>query len=655
LSHDFGKAVWGAAVMLVLCGPALALEREGGGHATGKLDSVLARRGSSDGSQAVIVTMKPGTKEAVGRRAQEHGARIQKDHSLINALSMRVDRNGLAALVSDPDVGYISTDADVTPSAAAGTTKTTSTTSTTTSTYYTSIVSSLKQELALGNWLTGSSVTIAVIDSGLAPNPDFAGRILGTFDFTNNQGGAPIAASDEYGHGTHVAGLIGASGAVSSGVYAGIAPGINFLALRVLNKNGAGKTSDVIAAVQFAVANKDRFNIRVINLSLGHPIYESAVTDPLVRGVEAAGITVVVAAGNQGINPNTGLPGYAGIASPGNSPSAITVGAATTGNTVQRGDDRVAPFSSRGPSWYDGLAKPDLVAPGAGLLSDEADGSTLSQLYPALVVAGTNGKLMRLSGSSMATGVVSGLVALMIEAHDYGAYQRYQSSGTYKKNNTYVVPPALTPNAIKAMLQYSATPLRDDSGARIDALTQGAGEVDGLGALTLAYVVDTSQPVGATWMPAVTPVTQFGDTVETWGQNIVWGTALVGGTGLIDVNQAAWQPSVVWGAGQFENIVWGTCADRENIVWGTSIVASNVVWAGSTVQGENIVWGTALSNWGENIVWGTAVLGSFDGENIVWGTMRDGENIVWGTLDDENIVWGTANKVTSLGLLGGVL
>jgi serine protease AprX len=663
VTDGFGKAVWGAALMLVLCSPARALDHgHGRGQPPGKLDSVLSHRGASHGHQTVIVTVKPGTKRGVYRRLEAHGGRLLKDHSIINGLSVRVDAHGLAALVSDPDVQSISVNADVAPSGGGAKKKKASdaesTTTTTTTSYTSSVVSELKKALGIGNWLTGSTVTIAVIDSGLAPNADFGGRILGTYDFTNNGDGVAIAASDEYGHGTHVAGLIGASGAVSAGAYAGVASGINFLSLRVLDKNGAGKTSDVIAALQFAVANKDRFNIRVINLSLGHPIYESAATDPLVQAVEAAvraGLAVVVAAGNQGINPNTDLPGYAGIASPGNSPSAITVGAATTSNTVSRGDDRVAPFSSRGPSWYDGVAKPDVVAPGTGLLSDEVDGSTLSELYPSLVFPSTNGKLMKLSGSSMATGVVSGLVAIMIEAHDYAAYQRYQSSRTYKLTTAYVPPPPLTPNAIKAMLQYSATPLHDANGVRFDALTQGAGEVDGLGALTLAYLADTSQPVGAAWMSAVAPGTQFGDTYEAWSQQIVWGTALVSGTGLIEVNQAAWQPSVVWGAGEFDKIVWGTCDDDENIVWGTSLLSSDVVWAGSTFEGENIVWGTALSDWGENIVWGTSVLGFFDGENIVWGTMLDGENIVWGTLDDENIVWGTSNRVASLGLVGGVL
>jgi serine protease AprX len=99
----------------------------------------------------------------------------------------------------------------------------------------------------------------------------------------------------------------------------------------------------------------------VLNLSLGHPIYEPAATDPLVQAVEravAAGIVVVTSAGNEGTNRVTGQVGYAGITSPGNAPSAITVGAVDTRNTTTRLDDQVPSFSSRGPTWYDAYAKP---------------------------------------------------------------------------------------------------------------------------------------------------------------------------------------------------------------------------------------------------------------------------------------------------------
>jgi serine protease AprX len=648
-------------VALALCTPAHAGPHSDRGRGNGRahLDSALQSQQTFDGTRTVIVTVKAGADDGVRKRVEGHGDKIAKRHTSIDAMSVRVDESGLAALAADPDVESISMDADVTASA-------------TTATDTSSIVSDLKRKLALGNWFTGSSVTIAVIDSGIAPTADSTGRIVGTFDFTGGRNGTSIVASDEYGHGTHVAGLAGASGAVSAGAFGGVVPGVKLLSLKVLDKRGAGKTSDVIAAVDFAVANRAKFNIRVINLSLGHPIYESALTDPLVRSVEAAvraGIVVVVAAGNYGTNQATGLVGYGGIASPGNAPSAITVGAASNAGSVERTDDRVASYSSRGPSWFDGYAKPDVLAPGSNLLSDLALGSTLAATYPSLVSQSANGKLLKLSGSSMATGVVSGLVAAMIEAHDYAAQQRYESSLTGRlKKLLYAAPPALTPNAIKAMLQYSATPLRDASGVKYDALTQGAGEVDGLGAIALAYVADTAQLPGTAWMMSLPATTQFGTDVETWSQQIIWGTRVITGPSLIDINQTAWQQTVVWGAGELDNIVWGTMSrEDDNIVWGTSAALTDVVWAGSVLEGDNIVWGTAIQSWGPNIVWGTSLLGAMEGDNIVWGTaagefdnivwgtMMESDNIVWGTLEYDNIVWGTSHKVTSLGLVGGVL
>jgi serine protease AprX len=662
MSDHLGKAVWGAVVALALCTPAAAASHSGkgrGAHASEKLDRALVDHGSSGGDQAVIVTVRPGAKAGVVRRLAARGQKVTNDHAIVDALSLRVDAHALDGLIADPDVTHISTDADVSPHAAASNTE--------------PVPSSLQKMLALGNWFSGSTVTVAMIDSGIAPTADFSGRIIGTYDFTGGQLGTAQVANDPYGHGTHVAGLAGSSGVISSGTYAGVAPGLRLLSLRVLDKKGAGKTSDVITALQFAVANRARFGIRIINLSLGHPIFESATTDPLVQAVEAAvraGIVVVVAAGNRGTNPQNGLPGYAGITSPGNAPSAITVGAASGGETQERTDDRVASFSSRGPSWLDGYGKPDVVAPGNGLLSDGVEGSTLALEYPSLLTQGTNGKLMRLSGSSMATGVVTGLVAVMIEAHDYAAQQRYTSSGRLKKLAPYVPPPALTPNTIKAMLQYSATPLKDAAGVRYHALTQGAGEVDGLGALTLAYYADTSKLPGTPWMTALPAQTQFGVDLEAWSQQIIWGTRTIAGASLMEVNQTAWAEAVTWGSGELDNIVWGTVSDDEgdNIVWGTTVLLPDMVWAGSVLEGDNIVWGTALADWGPNIVWGAA-LGVVEGDNIVWGTAQreednivwgtltdgEGDNIVWGTVDFDNIVWGTSNKVVGFLLPGGVL
>jgi serine protease AprX len=406
------------------------------------------------------------------------------------------------------------------------------------------------------------------------------------------------------------------------------------------------------------MANKDRFGIRVINLSLGHPIYESAATDPLVQAVERAvreGLIVVTAAGNYGTNRTTGQTGYAGIASPGNAPSAITVGAANTKGTVNRGDDRVSSFSSRGPSWYDGIAKPDIVAPGDGMVSNIVDGSTLAVSYPSLVVRDGYKRFLRLNGSSMATGVVSGLVALMLEANDYGTYYRgYRYSSA-----------RLSANAVKAMLQYSATPLRDASGNSYDVLTQGTGLVNGVGALWLAWLANPAKNAGSFWLAdAVQPWTEFGDSYEQWSQRLIWGTRTVQGSSLIEVNQLAWAKNIVWGTGELDNIVWGTVNQSDNLVWGTALGLTDVSWLGNVLLGDNIVWGTA--DWADNIVWGTGLVGFFNGDNIVWGTRHDDnivwgtladDNIVWGTVADDNIVWGTVNNVLGTGvrILGGGL
>jgi serine protease AprX len=404
----------------------------------------------------------------------------------------------------------------------------------------------------------------------------------------------------------------------------------------------------VIRAIEFAIANKDVLKIHVINLSLGHPIFEAAATDPLVQAVEhasRAGIMVVVSAGNFGRNRTTGEVGYAGIASPGNAPSGISVGSVQTFDTVLRDDDRIAPYSSRGPSWYDGFAKPDISAPGDDLLSVAAVGSKLRLAQEAL---GNRGNYMRLSGTSMATGVVSGLIALVLQNNEN-----------------------LTPNALKMVLQYSSIPVKTEDGTYFDVLTQGAGSVNANGAITLARAIDPLLAVGDKWLTAdVTPSTIIGGQTYVWAQRMVWGNHIARGTGIIDEQRPAWALDTVWGDGleDDDNIVWGN-NDDDNIVWGNflddddNIVwGNNVVWGNNQEDDDNIVWGNLGDDdnivwgnfdddnivWGNNVVWGNALIALNDDDNIVWGNADD-DNIVWGNLDDDNIVWGNS------GLLGSVL
>jgi hypothetical protein len=273
----------------------------------------------------------------------------------------------------------------------------------------------------------------------------------------------------------------------------------------------------------------------------------------------------------------------------------------------------------------------------------------------------------------MATGVVSGLAAIMIEANQFGAAQRWdQYQSALKKNERTAFPgaPALSSNAIKALMQYSATRIHDAAGVTYGPLEQGAGLVNGLGAIALAYFIDTTKTAGAYWMTStMPPTTNFGGVDEPWSQTVIWGTRLLAGTSVVDVNQLAWANNIVWGTGELDNIVmgtmsdeednivWGTLVDEDNIVWGTSVsLSTDLTWAGNVLLEDNIVWGTSF--WDDNVVWGTSLVGVYDGQSIIWGTFSGNEdNIVWGTLDEDNIVWGTsANKVSVLGTsIGGAL
>jgi hypothetical protein len=288
-------------------------------------------------------------------------------------------------------------------------------------------------------------------------------------------------------------------------------------------------------------------------------------------------------------------------------------------------------------------------------VSDAPRYSQLFESYPQLKSWSKSGsnKFAKLSGTSMSAAVTTGIVSLVLEA----------SRGVNTEG-------ALTPNAVKAVMQFTALPLSDGNGQRYDALTQGTGEVNARGAVSLALSINTAMPVGSDWLRTpLVPVTQIGGQALGWSQSLIWDDNIVWGTDALLSNGEQWDDNIVWGTDYAcdpndagcENIVWGTlleCDDAcENIVWGTAAELDNIVWGTAIGWAVDIVWGNrvvGLMGDDDNIVWGTLegldadniVWGTFDGDNIVWGTFRGGENIVWGTfdldLDDaDNIVWGT--------------
>jgi serine protease AprX len=305
-----------------------------------------------------------------------------------------------------------------------------------------------KQSIRLPSAYTGARVGVAVLDTGVTRLADLGKRVLVRVDFTPDHDGY-----DRYGHGTHMAGLIAGNGVLSDGTWSGAAPKANLISLKVAGKDGSTDVSVVIAAMQWLVAHRSTYNIRILNLSFGTDAVQSYLLDPLNYAVEQvwrSGVAVIVAAGNRGSLPGT-------INKPGDDPFVITVGAAELQGTATTADDEVASFSSRGPT-HDSIAKPDLVAPGVGMVSNRAAGSTLDTAYPG---ARVDTYYFKGSGTSQAAAIVSGVAALMLQAN-----------------------PSMSPDVLKATLVGTAR--RMDGLLGIGAEGSGAGLVDATAAVKAA-------------------------------------------------------------------------------------------------------------------------------------------------------------------------
>jgi serine protease AprX len=271
---------------------------------------------------------------------------------------------------------------------------------------------------------TGQGVTVAVLDTGIDPLPDFAGRLIGGVDLTNTNN----PYQDDYGHGTFVAGLIAGNGVSSGGQYSGEATGANLVSIKVAGADGATHLGTLISGLQWAVDNQSTYGIDVLNISLGLQPSKSTVNNPLDQAVEAvwnAGITVVAAAGNAG--PFNGT-----ILSPGDDPLVITAGALDDMGGTLVSADEMNDFSSAGPTVPDGWVKPDLVTSGRSVVSLAAPGSTIYDNYPSARIgpAGFVG-----SGTSFSAAITSGAAALVLAAN-----------------------PGLTPDQVKARLLGNASP-----------------------------------------------------------------------------------------------------------------------------------------------------------------------------------------------------
>jgi serine protease AprX len=431
--------------------------------------------------------------------------------------------------------------------------------------------------------LTGSEIGVAVLDSGVNSHTDLnklghnrVSRMAANISFVQGD----RSTSDSCGHGTHVAGIIAGNGSGSTGAgyfrtFYGIARNANIINVRVLDTYGRGTVSSMVSAIAWCISNKRRCNIRVMNLSLGHPVGESYTTDPLCQAVEQAwraGIVVVCAAGNggrlnttQSTTPDNEGWGtaYGSINSPANDPYVITVGAMKSYDGF-RLHDRITTYSSRGPTRLDFILKPDIVAPGNRVVSLNAPSTYLPNTYGltnlvtwnefcSVYKSADTSKYFRLAGTSMAAPVVSGAVALMLQKD-----------------------PNLTPDTVKARLMFSADKWNfpDDT---TDPCAFGAGYLNIPAALNSTVV--------ATQYAFSPRLNQDSSGNVSFNLNSIWGTKAIWGTGVSDL-KAIWGTSAIWGTNMLcsGQTIWSSGVFTDTQAW--SIDGGAVDLSSRTIYGE---------------------------------------------------------------------
>jgi serine protease AprX len=575
-SAAWGKRL-GMLLLILVAEAAFAAAPEGDGKLVGKfapdLAPTLARahQGQAAASETVKVIVQyrqvPQTEEE--GRVQRLGAQLNHRLHLVKGIALTIPVTALPALEADPEIVSVTVDhpmkeLDDLSDVATGVPS------------------------AWNAGYNGAGIGVAVIDSGINDShPDLknsaetTSRVVYHQDFTgtatSNSSGAQY---DLYGHGTHVAGIIGGNGYLSGGTYQGVATGVNLVDLRALDLNGSGSDSTVIAAIEEAIALQNTYNIRVINLSLGRGIFVSYTQDPLCQAVESAwkaGIVVVVAAGNYGRVSINGSNGFGTITAPGNDPYVITVGAMKNNGSSSPSAETIASYSSKGPTTYDHVVKPDIVAPGNDIVSLAAPGATLEAEYPAEFVTGNDGNndYFTLSGTSMATPLVAGAAALLLQQNAQLTPDQVKAR---LMKSTYKSLPVST-NAYVPHLQQTFTDF-------YDLLSVGSGLVDMQNAVNDANLAPAN--VGAALSPSVVYNTSNGVVSLVEGNSIVAPTSVV------------WGSSVVWGT----SVVWGANVTGSSVVWGSSLP-----WNDNLLSAFSVVWGstTATGTQATSVVWGAAV------------------------------------------------
>jgi serine protease AprX len=503
---------------------------------------ILRLAGDESNRPLQLIVQKADTTKQVENLVVQLGGKIIKDLHIINAIVVNLPAGAARQLGNSPSVKWVSLDSQisqsdgeisdgsqpfdfVTPSPTDGTLVTmspdgttplvldSSTTSISTASTYNGFFPfntysfSIKANGLYYEQLWGQGITVAIVDSGIdASQPDLRDargnpRVIASQNFSQSDN----SQNDQYGHGTHVAGIIGGNGSKYRGIYAGIALKAKFVDVKVTDAEGKGNESDVISGLQWIYDNKNQYNIRVVNLSLNSSSPQPYQTSPLDAALEVLWfnqIVVVVSAGNNGSGQNNGI-----LYPPANDPFVITVGAVNDQHTVSTRDDTLASYSAYGLT-ESGFNKPDIVAPGANIISLLANlKTTIAIKYPDHIITPY---YFRMSGTSMASAVTTGAVALLLQSN-----------------------PSLNPDQVKFRLMSTAKPFGPNT---------GAGYLD-----IYSAVHSPDMSTANTGLP-ISQLISFGENQNISG-SVMWNSVMW--------NSVMWN-SVMWNSVMWNSVMWNS-------------------------------------------------------------------------------------------------
>jgi len=552
--------------------------------APGNVHAAVYSWAAQNPGQDVPVLVQTSDSASVSDLITSSGGAVRRQFSIVPVVEAEVPASFVSTLAAQHGVDWISLDAPVQSAASVDTSNLAS-----------AYPFAVNANDPWSKGYTGAGIGVAVVDTGVSPSnhKDF------TDDAGNSRVVAQVAAnslttsvSDGFGHGTHIAGIVGGDGSLLAGKYIGVAPGVNLLNVKVAADDGSATLADVMAGLEFVYNNRLTYNIRVVNLSLTSSVAQSYKTDPLDAAVEFLwfnGIFVVVAAGNLGTAAD------AVSYPPANDPFVMSVGAIDDMATTSYGDDRLTAWSSRGFT-QDGFPKPELHTPGRGIVSVIDTNSYLYKTYPDKIV---DTSYFRLSGTSMSAGVMSGVAALVLERHP--TWRSGELKCTLVATARYIKPDKVyVPRAGNASNQSTPSCNSDTFLAPSTLL----GPVMKVG--VVAWVLDQPDPVAA--------AASIGLELSALG---IQGATL----STVDWSAIKWS-AIKWDAIKWDAIKW------DAIKW-DAIKWDAIKWDSVTPDGVNF----AAIKW-DAIKWDAIKWDAIKWSSIQWSAIK------WDAIKWDAIKWG---------------